>query len=182
MMLGNTRDETRAFYPPGHPRIAGLGWDNLAERIAPELRIDVLPEWVVAEYRRMFPGYTPEQIFYAATTAGRSWRGQVIEAEERARAGVPAYVYQLDFPSPAPHAADIPLVFGTYADPAARPVSEAMMAAFLRFARTGDPGWASYTLPARRTMIFDRAPHVASDPRRAERELFARIPYIQPGT
>ena len=31
-------------------------------------------------------------------------------------------------------------------------------------------------------MIFDRAPHVESDPRRAERELFARIPYIQPGT
>ena len=57
-----------------------------------------------------------------------------------------------------------------------------MMAAFLRFARTGDPGWAPYALPARRTMIFDRAPHMESDPRRAERELFARIPYIQPGT
>lgn len=182
MMLGNTRDETRAFYAPDHPRIAGLDWDNLPERMAGELRIDAHPEWVVAEYRRLFPSYSAEQIFFAATTAGRSWRAQIIEAEERARAGVPAYVYQLDFPEPAPHGADIPLVFGTYADPAARPVSEAMMAAFLRFARTSNPGWAPYTLPARRTMIFGRAPHLADDPRRAERELFARIPYIQPGT
>jgi para-nitrobenzyl esterase len=182
MMLGNTRDETRGFYGPDHPAIVGLTWDNLAERIAPELRIDALPEWVVAEYRRLFPASTPERIFFAATTAGRSWRGQVIEAEERARAGAPAYVYQLDFPSPAPHAADIPLVFGTFSGEAARPVSAAMMQAFVRFARTGDPGWAPYTLPARRTMIFDRVPHMASDPRRAERELFARIPYVQPGT
>ena len=182
MMLGNTHDETRAFVPADSPRLAGLNWDNLPERIAPELRIDALPEWVVAEYRRLFPAYSPVEIFYAATTAGRSWRGQVIEAEERARAGVPGFVYQLNYPSPAPHASDIPLVFGTFTGPAARPVSEAMMAAFLRFARTGDPGWPPYTLPARRTMIFDRAPHIESDPRRAERELFARIPYIQPGT
>jgi para-nitrobenzyl esterase len=182
MLLGNTHDETRAFYPPDHPKIVGLTWANLAERMAPELRIDAHPEWVVAEYRRLFPSYSAEQVFYAATTAGRSWRGQVIEAEERARAGVPGFVYQLDFPAPAPHAADIPLVFGTFADPAARPVSEAMMQAFLRFARTGHPGWAPYTLPRRQTMIFGRTPHLADDPRRAERELFARIPYIQPGT
>jgi para-nitrobenzyl esterase len=182
MMLGNTRDETRAFYGPDHPKIVGLNWGNLAERMAPELRIDAHPEWVAAEYRRLFPAYSAEQIFFAATTAGRSWRAQVIEAEERARAGVPAYVYQLDFPDPAPHGADIPLVFGTWSDPATRPVSAAMMTAFLRFARTGNPGWAPYTLPRRATMIFGRTPHLANDPRRAERALFARIPYIQPGT
>jgi para-nitrobenzyl esterase len=173
LLLGNTHDETRAFYRPGHPLLAGLGWDNLAARIAPELRIDAHPEWVVAEYRRLFPAYAPEQIFYAATTAGRSWRAQIIEAEERARAGVPAFVYQLDHPSPAPHGTDIPLVFAGEG-----PVAEA----FLRFARSGDPGWPAYMLPSRRTMIFDRTPRVVSDPRRAERELFARIPYIQPGT
>ena len=173
MLLGNTHDETRAFYPPGHPVLAGLGWNNLAERIAPELRVDAHPEWVVAEYRRLFPAATPEQIFFAATTAGRSWRAQIIEAEERAAAGAPAFVYQLDFPAPAPHGADIPLVFSGQG-----PVAEA----FLRFARTGDPGWGAYTLPARRTMVFGAVPRVVGDPRRAERELFARIPYIQPGT
>lgn len=196
MMLGNTHDETRGFYGPDHPKIVGLDWDNLAGRMAGELRIDAHPEWVVAEYRRQFPDHTPEQVFFAATTAGRSWRGQVIEAEERAQAGVPGYVYQIDFASPvepwrgAPHAFDIPLVFGTLDAPgslagtgaSARAVSRQMMDAFLAFARTGDPGWAPYRLPERTTRIFDTAPRIENDPRRWERELFARIPYIQPGT
>lgn len=173
MMLGNTHDETRGFFGPDHPKIRGLAWDNLAARIGPELRVDADPDWVVREYRRLFPGHTPEQVFFAATTASRSWRAQVIEAEARAAAGAPAFVYQLDHPSPAPHGADIPLVFSGDG-----PVADA----FLRFARTGDPGWPAYTLPARRTMVFGAAPRVESDPRQAERELFARIPYIQPGT
>jgi len=173
MMLGNTHGETRGFFGPDHPKIRGLTWDNLAERIAPELRVDGDPDWVVREYRRLFPAHSPEQIFFAATTASRSWRAQVIEAEARAAAGAPAFVYQLDHPSPAPHGADIPLVFSGEG-----PVAET----FLRFARTGNPGWPAYTLPARRTMVFGPAPRVESDPRRAERELFARIPYIQPGT
>ncbi|WP_196768003.1 hypothetical protein, partial [Streptobacillus moniliformis] len=74
LILGNTHDETRAFYGPAHRVLAGLDWTNLAERLGPELRIDAHPEWVVAEYRRLFPAYDAEQIFFAATTAGRSWR------------------------------------------------------------------------------------------------------------
>jgi para-nitrobenzyl esterase len=31
-------------------------------------------------------------------------------------------------------------------------------------------------------MMFDVAAHVANDPRKVERELFAKAPYIQPGT
>ena len=173
LLLGNTRDETRGFFGPGHPKLAGLDWHNLPERIAPELRVDAHPEWVIREYRRLFPDHGPEQIFFAATTAARSWRAQLIEAEARAAAGAPAFVYQLDFPSPAAHGADIPLVFGGQG-PVAR--------AFLSFARTGNPGWTHYILPARRTMIFGRTPRLVGDPRRAERELFARIPYVQPGT
>ncbi len=84
MMLGNTRDETRSFIDLKGPRIATLDWSNLAERMAPELRMDLSPEWIVAQYRAQFPDWSPERIFYAATTAGRSWPGQVIEAEARA--------------------------------------------------------------------------------------------------
>jgi para-nitrobenzyl esterase len=173
LMLGNTHDETRAFFGPDNPTIRGLAWDNLPDRIAPELRVDADPVWVVREYRALFPAYSPEQIFFAATTASRSWRAQVIEAEARAAAGAPAFVYQLDFPVPALHGADIPLLFSGEGP---------LVDAFLRFARTGDPGWPAYALPERRTMVFGEAPHLESDPRRAERELFARIPYIQPGT
>lgn len=202
MILGNTRDETRAFFGPDHPRIVGLGWDNLAERMATEFKVDIHPEWVVREYRRLFPAYSPEQVFFAATTAGRSWRGQVEEAEARASAGAPTWVYQLDFASPtdpwrgASHTLDIPLVLGTLdangsmagTGSDSRQVSSHMMNAFIAFARTGDPnhpglpGWPMHRLPGRETMIFDVPPRVLLDPRRAQRELFARVPYVQPGT
>jgi len=203
ILLGNTHDETRAFIPPDSPRVQGLTWDNLAERMAPELRVDILPEWVVSQYRAHFPGDTPTQIFYRATTAGRSWPGQVIEAEARARAGAHStWVYQVDFPSPvkpdrgAPHMQDIPLVFGTLGAPgsltgtgeAAQRLSRQMMGAFAAVARTGRPVapglpvWPRYTLADRSTMIFDARSRVEKDPRKWERELFARVPYIQPGS
>lgn len=181
LMLGNTVAETRGFFPPTHPKRTGLGWDNLAERLGPELRIDIKPEWVVEQFRARYPELTPEQIFIRATTTGRSWRGQVIEAEERAMTAAPAFVYQLDYRDAA-HGDDIPLMFGTFTDPADRAVSERMMGALLRFARTGNPGWPAYTLPRRETMVFDTESRVEDNPRAWERELFARVPYVQPGT
>lgn len=202
MILGNTRDETRGFFGPNHAKIAGLTWDNIAERIAPEFRVDIHPEWVIREYRKLFPAYSPEQVFFAATTAGRSWRGQVEEAEARSRAAAPTWVYQLNFPSPvepwrgAPHTLDIPLVFGTLdapgsiagTGPSSRAVSAAMMDRFYTFAASGNPNgrgkfaWPQYRMPVRSTMIFDDPLRIENDPRRHERELFARVPYVQPGT
>src|SRR3546814_8066153 len=72
MLLGNTHDETRAFIAPDSAKLAGLNWDNVAERMAPELKVDILPEWVVAEYRAHFPNWSPRDVFWGATTAGRS--------------------------------------------------------------------------------------------------------------
>jgi para-nitrobenzyl esterase len=202
LILGNTRDETRAFIPPDSPKLADLNWDNLAERLAPELRVDVLPEWVVAQYRARYPAWSPREVFWSSTTASRSWRAQVIEAEARAMAGVPAWVYQVNFTSPtepergAPHTMDIPLVFGTLqatgsftgAGEGARKASEAMQKAFVAFAATGDPSsagrppWPQYRLEQRSTMIFDVDSRIEENPRQWERELFARVPYTQPGT
>jgi para-nitrobenzyl esterase len=120
LILGNTKDETRAFIDPRGEAMRGLNWDNLAARMTPQLRLDAHPEWVVAQYRQRFPAMSPAELFYAATTAGRSWRGQVIEAEERAKAGAPAWVYQFDFSSPvdpwrgAAHTDDIPSCSGRW--------------------------------------------------------------------
>ena len=44
------------------------------------------------------------------------------------------------------------------------------------------PRWPVYDLARRSTMIFDTRSHIENDPRKWQRELFARIPYIQPGT
>jgi para-nitrobenzyl esterase len=202
MMIGNTHDETKAFLG-NQVREHPVTWDDLARRLEPELRVDINPGMVVAEYRRLYPRNSAEQVFFAASTASRSWRAAVIEAEARARQGSPAFVYQLDWASPkdagwwgAPHMLDIPLVFATLDAPGsitgvapdARAVSDAMQDAFIAFARTGDPNhtglprWEPYGLPRRQTMIIDAPFRLADDPRGAERELFARVPYIQPGT
>jgi len=183
MMLGNTVMETRAFYALDGRQLSGLSFDNLPARIAPEMRIDIEPSWVVGEFRARYPKAAPLDLFHRIVTAARSWRGQVEEAEARDRAGHPGFVYQLDFEA-AKHADDIALSFGTIPDPtpAEQAMSDRIMDAFVRFARTGNPGWAPYTLVKRSTMIFDRESRVENDPRKWERELFARVPYIQPGS
>jgi para-nitrobenzyl esterase len=201
MIIGNTHDETRAFLRD--PAYDDLDWDDLPDLLIPNMRVDIRPEFVVAEYRRIYPEYSPTQVFFAATTAARSWRAAIIEAEERVKQkGAPTFVYQLDWGSPvdskigAPHTFDIPLIFGTLDAPDsltgtgadAREVSGMMSDAFIAFARTGNPGhanlpeWRPYTLPKRETLVIDRPSRLENDPRGAERELFARVPYVQPGT
>ena len=201
MILGNTAQETRAFIDPRGKIGAGLDWTNIAERLAPQIKIDLPADWVVAQYRAQYPDWSPERLFYAVTTAGRSWPGQVIEADERARAGArDTWVYQLDRPSPvdplrgAAHTDDLPYVFGTIDAPGsysgtgarARQVSAAMIAAFTGLARSGRPGlaeWEPYSLPERATLVIgEDAIRTVDDPRRWERELWAKAPYIQPGS
>ena len=201
MIIGNTHDETRAFLG-GDESNFKLTWEQLPEKLAPQMRVDIQPDFVIAEYRRLYPRYSPSEVFFAATTAGRSWRGAVIEAEERATSGSPAYAYQLDWATPkdggkfgAPHASDIQLVFdnidkpgATAIGPNAQPMADQMSETFIAFARSGNPNnrriprWEPYTLPRRRTMVFDAPSHLEDDPRGAERRLFAKVPYVQPGT
>jgi para-nitrobenzyl esterase len=184
MLLGNTVSETRAFYAPEGRQLAGLDFGNLAARIAPEMRIDIEPHWVVAQFRERYPLAQPLELFHRIVTAARSWRGQVEEAEARARQGTHnTWVYQLDFED-AKHTDDIGLSFGTVPEttPAQKDMSATVMGAFVRFARTGDPGWAPYDLTRRTTMVFDTVSRPVDNPRAWERELFARVPYIQPGS
>ncbi|MGN6819675.1 MAG: carboxylesterase/lipase family protein [Sphingomonas sp.] len=202
LILGATRDETRDFSDPASPEMRGLGWDALPDRIAAELPVDLSPEAVVRAYRARMPEASPADIFYAATTDGRSWRPQLIEAELRARAGHPAFVYQVDFQSPtnpdrgAFHGIDIGLVFGTFDAPYAwtgngprtHALARSMQRRFVAFARSGTPDapglprWPVYDERRRATMIFDVSSRVENDPRRWQRELFAPYPYTQPGT
>jgi para-nitrobenzyl esterase len=201
MIIGNTHDETRAFLGGDESNFT-VTWDQLPEKLVPNMRVDIQPEVVIAEYRRLYPKYSASDVLFAATTAGRSWRGAVIEAEERAKSGFPAYAYQLDWASPryggkfgAPHASDIQLVFDNIAKPGAnatgpqaQQMADQMSETFIAFAKKGNPNnkliprWEPYTLPRRRTMVFNVPSHLEDDPRGAERRLFAKVPYVQPGT
>jgi para-nitrobenzyl esterase len=205
MMCGNTHDETRGFVG-FDPKVFDMTWEQAVAKLPSQLnaRVDIDPETVVAAYRKIYPNYSPSDVYFAASTAGRSWKAAIIQAEERAKAGAPAYVYQVDWKSPkdggiwgAPHTIDIGLVFGTLdakgsivgTGPDSVAMSNAMSDAFIAFARTGNPNtaaipaWEPYTLPRRQTMVFNTpASKMQDDPRGAERELFNKVPFTQFGT
>lgn len=205
MIIGNTHDETRGLIGRGDPEAFTLKWDEVAPKLAKALfgRLDIDADMVVAEYRKIYPHYSPSDVFFAATTAGRSWRGAIIEDEERAKAGAPAHAYQVNWSSPqdggkwgAPHTIDIPLVFGnvsapgSYADdsPRSHQMAGIIGESFIAFAKTGDPQipalppWKPYDLETRATMIFDLPPRLENDPRGAERKIFAQVPFTQQGS
>ena len=201
LIIGNTHDETGYWLGETLKR-GDTTWDNLLARLERELVKDVAVAHVIARYRAIYPHKTPGQILLAASTAGRSWPGHLIQAEERAKLAGPTWMYQLDFAAPeaggvlgAFHTLDIGLVFDnthlpsarTGNGPAARRLAGRMADAFVRLARTGDPNggglpaWPRYDLARRGTMIFDREVRVEDDPRREERLLFAVAPYVKPG-
>ena len=207
MVLGNTHDETTYLIGRSDPATFALTWESLPGKIRQHVSRflgDLSPDAVVAAYRGLYPAYTPSDVFFAATTAARSWKGMVLESERRARqGGAPTYVYYLHWPSPvdggkwkAPHALDIPLVFDNVASgatqtgtaPEAQAMADLMSGALIAFARTGNPGtpplptWPRFELERRPAMIFDLPPRAEDDPRGAERRLFAPVVYVQPGT
>lgn len=203
MILGNTLDETRTLIGRREPEMFDLGWDALPGALARHMRCDINPALVVETYSAAYPGRSPGDIFFAATTAARSWRGQVEEADARARQGAPTWVYRFDLPWTddggkwgAPHTADIGYAFGNLdrsgampgEAPAAQRVSDQLMHAFVSLARSGSPehgrmpAWPQYRIPARDTMIFDTQTRAERDPRGIERALFAAVPFIQWGS
>ena len=206
MALGNTHDETRNLIGGGNAALFALTWEALPGAIVQSAKAfigDLTPEAIVAEYRKLYPDYSASDVFFAATTAARSWKGMVQECERRARQGGPTWVYHVTWPSPldggkwkSPHTIDIPLTFDNVphanytaaAGPAVQPLADAVSEALLAFARTGNPNtkagpkWPQFSLPRRATMLFDLPLRVEDDPRGAERRFFEAATYVQPGT
>ena len=59
--------------------------------------------------------------------------------------------------------------------PERQPLADAMHAAWIAFARTGDPGWPAYDLDRRATQRFDTTVETVDDPMGAQRELWTGV-------
>lgn len=207
MIMGNNHDETRTLIGGRDSTTFNLTWEELPNKITEHVKQfigDLKPETIIDKYKSWYPNYSATDVFFAATTAARSWKGMVIESELRAKQNVaPTYIFQLDWQSPvdggkwkAPHGLDIPLVFNnieygksmTGVSPEAQQMADIMSEAWIAFARTGNPDtpniphWPRFELENRPTMVFDLPSKVENDPRGNERKLFAPVIYIQPGT
>lgn len=208
MILGNTHDETRLLIGRGDPGLFSLTWETLPENLKRHSQFlgNLDLKTVIEKYRQLYPNYSATDVFFAVTTASRSWRGQVIEADRRAaqpKTAAPTYVYELDWSSPidggkwkAPHTLDIPFVFDNVAvadgmcgtGPSAQRMADIMSETLIVFARTGSPNnshlpnWPAFDLKNRSTMIFDTNTQVVDDPRGEERLLVEQVAYVQPGT
>ena len=212
MILGNTHDETRGLIGTGHPELFALTWEELPAALESNIHRFLGPytaEQVATKYRGFYPDYSPADVFFAATTALRSWPGQVIEAERRAQsvAKERTWVYQMNWKTPidggvwgAPHTLDLAFFFdnlelspgmvGASADDVkrAQPLADTMSSMLIAFAQTGNPNhhgfpkWPAYSLENRETMAWDTVTSLVKDPRRPERLLQAETHYRQPGT
>jgi para-nitrobenzyl esterase len=112
-------------------------------------------------------------------------------AEARAAGPAPTYLYELAWRSPqfggqlgACHALDLPFVFDTLGTDAGRAIAgdappqglaDAMRAAWIAFARDGDPGWPAYDPAERAVMVFDDTSEVATDPAAGRREAWEGV-------
>ena len=205
MILGNTHDETRLLIGASNPALFSLTWPQLPALLEHYRQFlgDLSTADIIDAYRLWYPGYDASDVFFAATTAFRSWHGMVIESERRADQHGPTWVYNFTWKSPvdngkwgAPHTIDIPFAFDnlelassmTGTAPEARQLAASYADTLIHFAHTGDPNhpglphWPRYDLTRRPTMLWDSPPRVENDPRAEERKLIAQAPYIQPGT
>ena len=102
------------------------------------------------------------------------------------RQGAPTFLYEFGWASPIPglgaaHGLDLGFLFDNLGhspiegpEPSAR-VAATVHAAWVQFAKTGNPGWQPYEHAGRPVMTFDEQSRVVSDPRAAERELWPSL-------
>jgi para-nitrobenzyl esterase len=145
-------------------------------------------EHTLTTYGATRPDATPGDLLAAVVTDWYFRIPAVRVAEARTGAAAATYMYEFCWPSPqfggrlgAGHDLEIPFVFdtldseslvGLWGDSPPQPLAAAMHAAWVSFARTGNPGWPRYEHQRRSTQQFNTTSQVVDDPRRAERLLW----------
>lgn len=144
---------------------------------------------VLAALKQDFPNDSPTYRATHLATYGRMFAGSVQIAERKAaQGGAKAWFYVLEWQTPvgpfrSPHMLEVPLVFDTvesgrvFVGPGPEPqlMAKQMSAAWIAFARTGNPGtpslpkWPAYEPGKRSTMVFNIDSRVVDDPYGATR-------------
>ncbi|MFF4529320.1 carboxylesterase/lipase family protein [Streptomyces sp. NPDC001407] len=186
LLVGHTRDEFRLF----SVMTGRLGtFTDEDARTALDLFAPA-PDGAGA-YRAARPAATAEELLEAVYSDAFFRMPSQQLAEANAVAGGASFLFDLRLASPALggilgacHSLDVPLAFGTLDSPAGkqllgdRPspeavaVSEELRRAWVRFASTGDPGWAPYRPDQRLTRVLDAESETVPYPGQSSRRIW----------
>ena len=188
VIVGSTRHEGTMFMAATGMH-AGSTMDDDALRAHVATWAGDRADDVLAVYRREHPDASNVDLAVLVQSVAMMGRGSVTLAEQKiAGASAPVWLYLLAWESPAldgfvkaSHGMCVPLTMDNAGIvpmtdyPAAHALAAQMSAAWIAFARDGDPNhadlakWAPYSLDERAVMIFDDPPRVEHDPYAAER-------------
>jgi para-nitrobenzyl esterase len=147
---------------------------------------------IIGTYRANRADGTPADLLTAIST-DRVFRIPAIRlAEAQARQNRPTYMYLFTWATPVMdgklkscHALELPFVWDgvdapglgmlTGDGPERQGIADAMHAAWIAFARTGDPGWPTYDVDRRATKRFDTSTEILDDPHGDERALWDAV-------
>jgi para-nitrobenzyl esterase len=195
-LTGTTATETTFFAPD--EQLRPIEDAALLARAKTLLKVDdAKASEVIAVYRKAHPGRENIDLFLRMETDNSFFRtGVDSQAERKAtQRGAPVYMYRFEYYSPvregrlrAMHCMEIPFVFDnleagkvyTGSGPAAQTLADQMSAAWVAFARTGNPAhpgipqWPAFDAARRATMVFDAGrAQVVDDPGKVERQTLA---------
>jgi para-nitrobenzyl esterase len=194
MLIGYNQDEG-TFLMQADEEFYALDEAGLHKRIAD--RTGANADKVIATYRKVFPNASPTILMdYIARDTGFG-RNAITQAERHAMAGKAAtYMYRFNWQTPGfngkygcPHGAEIVFVTGdpshmdvlTHNTPEAQALAAKVNAAWVAFAKTGDPNtaglphWEPYTTDTRAVMFLDNQSTLVKDPEADVRKLWDEI-------
>jgi len=196
LMIGTTETEMTMLIGAGDPTTFSLDEAGLRKRLSASMSAEDM-EPVIQTFKASRPNATPSELFFAIATALPFRRGAWQQADRKAaQNAAPVYLYELDWHTPvdggkwqSPHSLELALVFDNVAksesmvgkEPEAQKVADQMSAAWLAFARTGNPNakgvpnWPPYTTKDRATMVFDVESKVVNAFRDDERKVLSEL-------
>jgi para-nitrobenzyl esterase len=190
-LTGTTATEVTFFAPDDQLR--PIDDATFRQRVRALLKVgDAEADRLINLYRKNEPGRENIDLYLRMATDNSFFRLNVDTHAERksAQRGAPVYMYRFEYYSPvregrlkSMHCMEIPFVFDNLAagsvftgsGPAAQRLADQMSAAWVAFARTGNPNhrgipqWTGFNTNQRPTMVFGPETRMVNDPGREER-------------
>lgn len=184
VLIGTNRDEMKLFAPESSTSAMD---PTIAQKVFGNRAIEIF-----TTYAMLRPGADMQAIGLDMFTDYMFRIPAIRLAEQQAEQGVSVWMYRFDWPSPnrqfgACHALEMPFVWNILdrssfrtllGDRPPTKLARAMHAAWIAFARTGDPNtpelpaWPVYDLERRTTMLFNEQCATVDDPQGVERAVW----------